>query len=82
MKSKSITILFHFCGMVHSLMNHIAVPIEFVEPIIWKGNQPKSAHHPKVIQKCRNKYGVDITNDTEDTIEAVGLGTWYSKSIS
>lgn len=82
MKSKRITILFHLCGMIHGLANHLSFDIEFEEPINWKGNQPKSAHHPKLIRKAEEKYGVNISDDGEDTIDAVGLGMWYSKEIS
>jgi len=79
MKTKRITILFHLCGMIHSLMNHIDVPIEFVEPIKWKGNQPKEAHHPKIIRNAKNIYGIDVSKDTGDTIDAIGLVIWYAK---
>lgn len=76
MESGNITILFHFCGMLHAYANSIAVPIEFVEPAIWKGNVPKKVHHPKLIRKVKKKYERDISKYTEDTLDAVGIGWW------
>jgi len=75
-KSMHITILFHLCGMIHAYMNHIDVEMEFVEPMQWKGQVPKDKHQPKIIRKVKSKYGIDISEWAEDTIDAVGIGMW------
>lgn len=75
-KSGHITILFHLCGMLQFAMNHIAVPIEFILPMEWKGQVPKDKHQPKIIKKAMTKYGMDIEGYVEDTIDAIGIGLW------
>jgi len=76
MRSKNITILFHFCGMIQAYMNHIQVPVEFIEPAIWKGQVPKDKHQPKIIKKVKQKYDMDASDWKEDVVDAVGIGMW------
>lgn len=77
MRAKSITILFHFCGMLHAYMNHIQVPIRFIEPSVWKGQVSKKIDHPKIIKKIRNTYGTDVSEVSGDTLDALGIGWWW-----
>lgn len=76
MRSKTITILFHFCGMLHAYMNHIDIPVEFIEPSIWKGQVPKEKHHPKLIKRIEKLFGSDATDYSGDTLDAIGIGLW------
>ena len=77
MRAKSITILFHFCGMVHEVMRNLDIPIKFVEPMEWKGQVKKEIHHPKIIKKTFSKYKVDVSKAGEDAIDAIGIGYWW-----
>jgi len=76
MRAKTITILFHLCGMLHAYMDRIDVEIEFVTPMQWKGNQPKEIHHPKLIKRVQRLFKMDISDYSGDTIDALGLGIW------
>ena len=77
MKSKTITILFHLCGMIHGMAKSSHLPIQFVEPIKWKGNIPKAVHQRRVIPKIEKKYGVSLSGESGDTIDAIALGDWF-----
>ena len=82
MKSKSITILFHLCGMIHGIAKFSHLHIEFVEPMNWKGNIPKDIHQKRNIPKIKEKYGIDISGESGDTIDAILLGDWFVDKIT
>lgn len=77
MKSKTITILFHLCGAIHGLAIAYDLDVEFIEPIKWKGNIPKKIHQPRIIKRVKKRYDIDISEENNDVIDAVGIGDWF-----
>ena len=77
MKAKTITILFHLCGIIHGMAKVGKYPIEFIEPIKWKGNIPKAVHQRRVIPKLEEKYNTILSGESDDIVDAVALGDWY-----
>lgn len=70
-ESGRITILFTFCGMIYEALR-AKRNLRFVTAIKWKGNLKK--HH--TASRIDRDYGI---RDTEDIIDAIGIGDWYMK---
>jgi len=80
-RSGHIFVLHHFCGMLHGILAHHAIPFKYVEVSAWKGNLPKSIHHPRIIAAVKKSFNINLADESEDTIDAVGLGHWYVKEL-
>ena len=77
MKSKSITVLFHFCGMLHGIALSSHINISFIEPNKWKGNIPKAVHQKRMIPIYEKKYDIELDGLSSDIVDAIGIGDWY-----
>jgi hypothetical protein len=79
-RSGYIFVLHHFCGMLHGVLTEHNIPFKYVEVMEWKGSLPKNIHHPRIKRNILAEYKIDIEKESEDTIDAIGLGHWFIKN--
>lgn len=77
LQSGNIRKLVYLVGLIGGRVDTTKASYYTVEPSKWKGQVPKEITRARIIRA----YGPRFKEESEDTIDALGIGRWYHKKL-